>query len=158
MKNIFMKLYYSGLALRESCTLCYYARLPRITVITIGDYWNAVFQDYPRKEIKEGISLKLVNNDKAANVISAIKDKIEYRPITLQDSTARNTNIVSLGKIDQRRDEFLSEFSHSNVQYIMKKYFPRTLKNRIFAIISKILPNKIKIFLKRYIREYIRVL
>jgi coenzyme F420-reducing hydrogenase beta subunit len=157
-KNIFMKSYYSGLSIRESCTLCDYARLPRIADITIGDYWNALFQDYPRKEIKKGISLILVNNDKAANVISAIKDKIEYRSITLQNATAKNTNIVSLGKIDQRRDDFLLEFSHSDVQYVMKKYFPKTLKNRISALIDEIFPKKMKVFIKRNVGKCTKLL
>jgi coenzyme F420-reducing hydrogenase beta subunit len=151
-----MKSYYSGLSIRESCTLCDYARLSRIADITIGDYWNALFGEYSIQEIKKGVSLVLINNDKVHNIFEVLKDKLVYKSITLQEAIAKNTNIVSLGKTNQKRSEFLNEFVYSDVQYVINKYFHSTFKNRVAAMLSKsliygkILLYKIKAFAKIY--------
>ncbi len=147
--NLFMKAFYASLSIRKSCVECSYAKLPRVADFTIGDYWRAVVQNYSKKERKNGISLILINNEKAANVISVIKDKIFFEPITLQDAMTENTNIANFGKVNPKRDKFLSEYKHSDVQYLMTKYFPITIKSHISAILGKRLIYRIKAVIKK---------
>lgn len=151
--NLFMKAFYASLSIRKSCIECSYAKLPRVADITIGDYWRAVVQNYSKKERQQGISLILVNNDKAEHVISVLQDKIVYEPITLQDVTAENTRIVNLGKVNPKRDEFLSEYEHSDVRYLMTKYFPITLKSNISAMLGKRLIYRMKAVVKKLQRR-----
>lgn len=147
--SIWFRAFFAKLIVRNSCVKCSYAKLPRVADITIGDYWRAVVQNYSKKERQQGISLILVNNDKAEHVISALQDKIIYEPITLQDVTAENTRIVNLGKINLKRDEFLSEYKHSDVRYLMTKYFPVTLKGHISAMLGKRLTYRLKAVVKK---------
>jgi len=151
--NLFMKAFYASLSIRKSCVECNYAKLPRVADFTIGDYWRAVVQNYSKKERQQGISLILINNEKAANVISAIKDKMFLEPITLQDATAENTRIVNLDKVNPKRDEFLSEYKHSDVRYLMTKYFPITLKSYISALLGKKLTYRLKAVIKKITRR-----
>ena len=151
--NLFMKAFYASLSIRKSCVECSYAKLPRVADITIGDYWRAVVQNYSKKERQQGISLILVNNDKAEHVISALQDKIVYEPITLQDAITKNTNIASLGKVNSKRDEFLSEYKHSDVRYLMTKYFPITLKSYISTMLGKRLTYRLKAVVKKLQRR-----
>ncbi|HAG10959.1 MAG TPA: hypothetical protein DCK76_06165 [Desulfotomaculum sp.] len=146
--SLFFRAFYSSLIVRESCTECLYASLPRNADITIGDYWHAVVQNYSNKNRKKGISLILVNNSKAVNIISALQDKIFFEPITLQDATADNTNINSLEAINPKRNDFLREFSSSNINYMMNKYFPITFKDRISIILGRKMIYRVKYFLK----------
>lgn len=147
--SVFMRAFYASLCVRESCCDCSYARLPRTADISVGDYWNSVMKNYPKKERQQGISLILANNDKAASIILAIKDKIEYEPITLQDAIKENTNVASLGRANPKRNEFLSEYERSDAQYLMKKYFPISFKGRISSIIGKRWTFKIKSFINK---------
>jgi len=151
--SMFMRAYYSSLCIRKSCVECIYAKLPRIADITIGDYWNAVFQNYTKSEIQQGISLILINNEKASNVISALQDKIVHESISIHDATAQNTNIAWLGKPNPQRSEFLAEYALSDIRYIRKKYFPITIKSYLASILGKRLTKKIKVFLNNLQRR-----
>jgi len=142
--SLFMRAFYASLCVRKSCVKCSYASLPRVADITIGDYWRSVVQNYPKRERQQGISLILENNEKATIFISALRDKIFCKPITLQDVTMGNTNISSLGKANLKRNEFLSEYEYSDVRDMMTKYFPITLKSRVSAIIGRRWIYKIK--------------
>jgi len=154
--SLFFRAFFSSLIVRESCTKCLYANLPRIADITIGDYWHAVVQNYSNNHRNKGISLIIVNNNKAMNVISALQNNIVLESITLQNATADNTNIISLEAANPRRNDFFREFASSNINYLMKKYFRRrTFKDRISIILGKRLIYRTKIVLKD-IKKYSR--
>jgi len=147
--SIFMRAFYASLCVRKSCIKCRYASLPRVADITIGDYWRSVVQNYSKEERRRGISLIVLNSEKAANYILALQNKIFCELITLQDATADNTNIVRLGKVNPKRDEFLAEFAHSDVQYLSSKYFPISLKGYISAMIGKRWIYRLKAIVKK---------
>ena len=88
----------SGEICRENCYLCKYASAYRVGDFTIGDYWG-VSQEHPelfenrRHDYKKGVSVLLVNSEKA----KAVLDKCKYLdifPTQLKKIAEHNANLV----------------------------------------------------------------
>lgn len=56
-----------GLCYTENCYACQYARLERVSDVTLGDSWGT---DLPIEEQKKGISLALIQTEKGQKLLS----------------------------------------------------------------------------------------
>lgn len=84
MKRGYTELYYSNAAYRSSCYECHYSRKERVGDFTLADCWGAADKLRDMFDNK-GISLLLVNSDKANTVINSISDKLNIRKVNLED-------------------------------------------------------------------------
>jgi coenzyme F420-reducing hydrogenase beta subunit len=77
--DLFNRLYNSGNCNRESCYNCEFSKIERVGDFTAGDAWGIQGQKTDGINIKQGVSLLLVNTKKAKNIFNEI-DNISYIP------------------------------------------------------------------------------
>lgn len=72
-----------NLFLRESCYRCKYCGTERIADFTIGDFWGCNREEVTPEQLRNGVSLILVNSDKGNELLAEIEKEmtiIEIRP------------------------------------------------------------------------------
>lgn len=128
---------------RPSCYECRFKGLPRISDITIADFWGI---DKISKEMDDdiGTSLVMINNSKGKKLYDAIHQKIRQVDVSLEQAIKENPMIlVSQPKPKVNREEFFKDINIKSFKEVTEKYFPADTKRH--GIISKI-----KYFLKPY--------
>lgn len=141
--------YYSafldGKIYRESCYECKYANSERISDFTIADFWgieklkNKFYSD-------KGVSLVLINNVKAQKILLELKD-IVLEKMTIEEASIKNPN---LKKPTERK--FERDFIYKNLENFDKCAKEYMLpNNKIKIIIKNCIPQKLKMFIKKYL-------
>lgn len=134
--NLFMTSFYGSLISRRSCSTCQHATLPRIGDITLADYWGLDPSAVPKEEFKKGISLMLLNNDKAQKLFEEFKDRAIYMERPLKEAITGNKHLQEPATRPSRREEFFGDFNSKPIEFIQNKYCKKTLKKRISIIIG----------------------
>lgn len=81
-KDLYLKGFFTSLFNRDSCYKCQYAQKQRNSDITLGDFWGVNNKVIPFN-VKEGVSLCMINTEKGNNLFNAVAVKIEkvQRPV-----------------------------------------------------------------------------
>lgn len=79
------RLYFSHMITRPSCHECKFCNYNRSGDVTLADYWDD-HKRHPEIYSKNGTSLLLINTEKGLEFLNGFIDKIEYWPITKEDS------------------------------------------------------------------------
>lgn len=116
---LYRKLYYSNLALRESCYSCRYNSCQRVGDITIGDAWG-IEKANPAFNDKRGVSLILFNS----------KIALEEKDYILHDMVIESANIkdymqecmISPAKPKREPILFWKDYHNKKFGYIVEKY------------------------------------
>ncbi|MBZ9689224.1 Coenzyme F420 hydrogenase/dehydrogenase, beta subunit C-terminal domain [Clostridium estertheticum] len=121
INDAYMKGFLRNYYLRPSCYKCSYAKLPRISDITLGDFWG-VASKYPELYDDDGTSLLLINTAKGKSMIDACKNNIEHHECDLEVAIAGNPSIISSVKEPKKRQRFFEDLHNRDFNYIIKKY------------------------------------
>ena len=141
----YYQLFQSDFILRDSCYTCKFSTMNRISDITIGDFWD--FKDFLGDfDDKKGVSLVLLNSEKAKNIFDNIKSNFEIKKSTLEDCF--QPNLKEPSKKNLKYEEFWQDYKKKGYIYVIKKYPQLPLKIKIKKLIKKIL-----IFLNLYSEE-----
>jgi coenzyme F420-reducing hydrogenase beta subunit len=105
-----------NLYMRPSCYKCKYKNIPRVSDISIADFWGLRKK---RQDMFRGISLVMINSEKGAVLYKDIQSKIYSEPSTLEKASAGNVNIYNSARHDERRDEFFKRFDTENFSQIV---------------------------------------
>lgn len=89
---------------RENCYHCLYAQFPRIGDMTIGDYVGIDKTCLPKGMFKKGMSVLLLNNEKATKWFDSICKRLWYTERPLEESIATNKNLVQPCNRPKTRD------------------------------------------------------
>lgn len=81
-----------GLCFTENCYACRYARLERVSDITLGDSWGSEMET----ESKQGISLLLCMTRKGLELAESIQTLL--KPVDLEKATASNQQLIHPSK------------------------------------------------------------
>ena len=113
--------------LRESCYHCKFAGLNRVSDITIADAWG-IDIEYPelleeKLNIKEGVSLVLVNSQKARDLLVKIKDKIKYYPIDANKLAKYNHPLRCPSVKTYERKIYLDIYKEHGYEALERKFF-----------------------------------
>lgn len=92
--NPYMKGFLNDLYLRKSCYNCPSKSQKSHSDITIGDYWGVVKQGCMQEDHKKGISLLLINTEKAKTVFNIITDRLNIEEISYADAIKSNENLL----------------------------------------------------------------
>ena len=130
---------------RPTCYECKYKGFPRISDITLGDFWGIEKID---KTIDDnlGTSVVLVNSTKGSVFFESIKDKIEIRSLSLADCLPGNQALLySLPLPIINRDIFYDDVDKLPFNKVEEKYLSSKVK--LIINIEKVIgfiKNKIK--------------
>ncbi len=107
-----------GLYIRESCHQCHFKGFPRLSDISIADFWG--IKGKSERDMFSGISLVLVNSKKGKKLFFDISNDIEFQEHTLEDALPGNPALIESAQRNKKRDDFFP---------LMKKYgFEKAVK------------------------------
>ena len=135
---LYRKLYYSNLALRNSCYECKYNSTSRVGDITIGDAWG-VEKENPSFNENRGVSLILFNTTKGLDIKNHIFSKMNVEKVEIDNYIQEC--LKTSAKVKRSKDAFWKEYQNKSFFYIVEKYAkhnPFLNINYIFKRILKI--------------------
>jgi coenzyme F420-reducing hydrogenase beta subunit len=145
----YYKDFLKGVNYRESCYQCRYANLDRVSDITIGDFWGAE-KHIEGINLRDGISLIIVNSQCGNEVIQQIFDKVMLRRITKENAIEDNHNLIAPTSRPIERNDYY-ERCFSDFENWEKEY-TQTSTWRIAKLKSKI-PSCVKKAIRSCIRK-----
>lgn len=136
-QDVYMQGFLRNYYLRPSCYKCTYARLPRVSDITLGDFWG-VTGKYPELDDDKGTSLLLINTEKGKRMIDSCGNNIFNQECDLDYAIRNNPCIVKSVNEPELRKSFFEDFNTKDFNYVIKKYMssPSWMKRKIKFIRS----------------------
>lgn len=119
---------------RESCYQCQYAQVPRVGDFTIGDFVGIDKKMLPAGMYKRGMSVLLLNNEKAECFFKQIEAKLWWIERPFEEAASSNKNIIQPCKRPACRDYLATTNTTSDALFSECRY---SLKNRISMILGK---------------------
>ena len=128
--------------IRSSCAECQFKELPRVSDITIGDFWGG---DYTADERKNGISLVMLNSQKGKKVFNEVSRLLIFKEADLGDAQAGNKNIDHQVSLDfAQQDEFFNRLENERFSKTVWSMLRRPAWNRYAAWWLYVLRNSAK--------------
>lgn len=139
----YMKAFLSDIDLRESCPTCKFAKLPRYTDFTLGDFWG-VDECYPNLNLdNKGTSLILVHTKKGDDLLNNLKD-IHIQKCDLNKAIKGNSSILKHLPAHKNRDVFFKELDKDNLNILVEKYTKVPIYKKIIKKIKNIIKKVLK--------------
>lgn len=126
--SLYTELYYAGITNCESCYRCPYTTINRISDFTIADCWGAE-KKLPELYDNKGISMILINSQKADDLFNEMCDALIYRNINI--SEFMQPQLVHPIKKKSTQELFWKEYEEKGFDYILKTYGKYDCKSRI---------------------------
>ena len=130
---------------RPSCYDCRFKGLPRISDLTVADYWGAEETVGPELDNDMGTSLVMVNNARGKEYFKSISSKILFKEIPFESILSKNpalTKSILSPLVD--RTEFYKKLDSSDFISVAEQ----------FNMSSESVKTRIKGYLRKYYRIY----
>ena len=124
MEDDFRRGYHTNVYCRPSCYECKYKGFPRISDITIADYWGIENID-KNLDNNIGTSMILLNSLKGIEYFEKAKKDLEYIETSLEAALGGNialTSPIEQAKIDRKM--FFEDLNCGTFDDVVQKYFP----------------------------------
>lgn len=112
---------------RPSCYQCRFKGMPRISDITLADFWGLNRID-PAMDKNLGTSLVFVNSQRGQRAFEAIKDKLVWKTYTLKQAIAGNRDAILGPSLPYpagfSREQFFEDLDKMPFDECAAKYFP----------------------------------
>ena len=124
-----LKATFLNILVRPSCYECRFKSFPRVSDMTIGDYWRRS-NNYDPLDDNTGTSYVMLHNNKAIAFFDSIKNKCNLRQVTITDVLGANPlAIQSLSRPEFSRDEFYQRLHNEDFITLVDEYYDS--KNRV---------------------------
>lgn len=150
--------YHMNVFERPSCYECKFKGFPRISDITLGDFWGIDKVDATLEQ-NLGTSLIMINSRKGERFFEGIKDKLIVKQFRLEDIIPGNKTAILGGKLPYpvhiNRKDFFDDLEKIPFDECADKYFPYKQENtlstkaklkNIFKIIYQNKTNLMQLF------------
>lgn len=140
-KAYYIRAFTKGLMFSEACYSCAYARPERVSDVTLADYWGLGVMEPFNHPTHKGVSLLLVNSEKAFNLLSESQDLFfEERPY--EEAVQGNHNLSHSSNRPEGRDTYYEDSKRMSISDLSNKYgikenlrdYLRLLKQKIIAL------------------------
>jgi len=133
--------FFEAATYRESCYICHYSNINRVSDITLADYWG-IEKIHPDFYNQNGNSLILVNTVKGDNIIHEINKKVNYVETDIDFAIENNYNLHHQSNRPNKRNYIYNGITELS----SKDYIKKNLKVKITPIklLKIIIPNKVK--------------
>lgn len=143
-----------NLFLRESCYQCPYCGTKRVADFTIGDFWGVSVAHTTPEQRKLGVSLVLVNSDKAQQVLPELKNSLTMKRILPEEAIPRNRALSRPNPRPAMRDKIYRLLERKDYDRLIEWYcWKRVATYYVKAFIKGILGEhgftRIKALLKQ---------
>ena len=154
--NLFRKLFLRDVILRPACYHCPYKSVHHPGDLTIADYWG-IEKAAPEFDDDKGVSLVLINNEKAEELFRAILPLLTVRMTRIEDSLQPALKAPFPEPAD--RQNFWNDYKSLSFEKVLTKYTNTTGCNyfinelRIFKRVVKSLRRKSSERVNRVVRN-----
>lgn len=137
----YLRAFTKGLMFSEACYNCAYARPERVSDVTLADYWGLGVMKPFNHPTHKGVSLLLVNSDKALELLNKCPDLFfEERP--LEEAIEGNHNLSHTSVRPEGRNTYFEDSKMLSISELSSKYgikesmrdYLRLLKQKINAL------------------------
>lgn len=136
--------HYGNLMVREACLDCKFKTIPRLSDITLGDFWGIGAEEVEDKD--KGVSVVFVNSEKGNQLFDSIKSRISYVDKNLESALPGNPAILYSATASKNRNDFLNNLDKLPFDELVNKY-KEVPKHGIRFYLSE-LKRKVKKLLK----------
>ncbi len=160
LRNVFKDPYMNGflydIFLRNTCYDCPYAKIPRESDITLGDFWGIGIYEPFNHSTKQGISLVLINSKKGQAVFNNCMGEMYFEKRSLEEAKKGNVMLSPRKYNHPSREAFFKDMKTKPFEDLIIKYLQRrpSFKNILIKLIIKLVGirniNKVKRVIKRY--------
>lgn len=109
------------LYMRPSCTTCKHKGFPRVSDITLADFWGIELNDRT-KDSDKGTSMVLLHSDKGMALFNDIKEHVFYEEKTLQEASRGNVCMYHSVPFGKNRADFMKEIDTLHMIENMKRF------------------------------------
>lgn len=148
IKNDYLRGYHNRLFYRLSCKECKFANPNRISDITIGDCWG-IDKVNNKLDVHRGVSLIVVNSKKGKDILNNLSNYMYLNKLDLNFAIQENETFRQPTKFHKNRDKFYKNIEKFNFSKLIKKYTKENYKIIIKRKLAKIIPTKIKNYIKK---------
>lgn len=128
--------YHMNVFERPSCYECKFKGFPRISDITLGDFWGIDKVDSSLEQ-NLGTSLIMINSKKGECFFEGIKDKLVVKQFRLEDIITGNKTAILGGTLPYpiyiNRRDFFEDLDKMPFDECANKYFPYQQENALLA-------------------------
>ena len=116
-----------NLFMRDCCSSCKYKEFPRISDITLADFWG-IGQHRSELDEDKGTSLVMINSDKGKHLFDSIQDSVFCSECPLDWALQGNTCILNVATKNRFSDDFFKELGSFPFKKLIHKYVKRNKK------------------------------
>lgn len=148
-----LRLFFSGLIIRESCTTCKFRSRYRNSDFTIWDCFPSYRYD-KKFDLNRGTTRMLVHSQKGKQIFLEIKENYRFKQIEPEEAVKDVSEMLVSPKLNLKRTEFMDCLNKMGIDVALDKYVGVTFKVNLEYYIRRIL-NFLKIdsILKRIIKR-----
>ena len=154
LRNPYFYSYRSKIVHRMCCYQCQFRYRDRLEDITIGDYWG-VEHYHPDLNIRAGVSAILINTDKGAELLDAVRDQLILRETRAEYISAHGnlslTDAKKVFHIPEYRDAFFRKMKNQGWTAAERRYLytPKRMMLWLMPKLPKGMQNALNKVLRR---------
>jgi len=108
--------------LRPSCYHCAFARIERVSDITLADYWGYDEKEGVVKHDEKGISLVMINTKQGQTVFNQIQNQMLCEERPTQDARKKNPCLRGPAAVPDNRASFWNDYRRLPFQTVVDRY------------------------------------
>lgn len=120
-EDMFMKIFLSDIALRDSCYSCKFKKKKRISDITLADFWG-INEIIPEMNDEKGTSLLIVNSKKGKEILESIKSKVKFEKVDFEKAIEKNPSMTKSSELREERESFFEDLNNLSLENLFEKY------------------------------------
>lgn len=120
-KSWYMRAFNKGLMFNEPCFSCIYSIPQRVSDFTMADYWGLGAKSSFKHSTFRGVSMLLVNNQKAIDFINECSDLV-FEERSLDEAIEGNHNLSHSSERPDGRETFIQDMQTMEPHALLMKY------------------------------------
>lgn len=125
-----LRMFFSGMIIRPSCTECPFRKQQRNSDFTIWDCFTVHSIDKTFNETC-GTTRVLIHSQKGHDIFESIKEKLIYKKIPVEIAVKGVKELLDSPKVPDNRYEFFKDYNHMEFENLLDKYYPIGMKEKL---------------------------
>lgn len=122
VEDLYLRAFLGDYISRPCCHFCRYAGTERTSDITLADFWGYVSDSFKTRNTEQGISLVLLNSEKANELFAKASPRLVIVDKTLDEASAGNAPLRGPIAENPRRREFWEAFSRQGIEGVASDF------------------------------------
>ena len=144
-ESLYMKLFGGGYISRNACENCHFKGYSRVSDVTVGDFWG-IWDIAPEMDDNKGTSVVLVQSEKGAALLEAIRERLVLKEVSLEDASAQNSAMIRTTPVSPRRAEALQKIREGQMEACGAWFVPpkRSFSKRLRLLAGRVVRKIMK--------------